>query len=270
MMTFTMSTRCTLKNLVNTESLISNTLSNVFDLVLSMGSLWQSLNALARIEPEGLQFLVRVRNSLCPFNVEQTFPFPELVSWCSESYCHTTSILQNYKHESVLCSFTPQSIRGIFGLTDEFFQNSIPFSEIEMIDTFKAYDQGKKEQFLQTILNPGTDTQSLKYPCSISNFKREVQIVFSLLSQVLGLDYDQEISEVMLGFLVVYFEADKSEDSVTIAFDQFLSESINCQMVNFKLLQKFRYAAYLVKFIIDFNLNILMAKDLETFRRPSK
>lgn len=75
-------------------------------------------------------------------------------------------------------------------MKDEFFNNYVPFSEVEMTDTFKAYDQGKKEQFLQVILNPGTDIQGLKYPCSINNFRREVQIIFSLLSQVLGLDYD--------------------------------------------------------------------------------
>lgn len=56
---------------------------------------------------------------------------------------------------------------------------------------------------------------------------------------------------------MVYFEVDKSKGLVIVVFDQFLSESINFQMLNFKFLKKFRYTAYLVKFIIDFNLNIL-------------
>ena len=125
-------------------------------------------------------------------------------------------------------------------MTEEFFQNFVPFSEVTMIDTFKAYDQEKKEQFLKVILNPDTDTQGLKYPCNISSFRREVQTVLSLLSQVLGLDHDREVSEVMLGFLVVYYEADKSKSSVTVTFDQFLSERINGQLANFQFLHKFR------------------------------
>ncbi len=87
---------------------------------------------------------------------------------------------------------------------------------------------------------------------------------------MLGLDYDQEVSEVMLGFLVVFYEVDKLNDSVTVALDQFLSESINGYMANFQFLQKFRYAAYLVKIIIDFNLDVLQAKDPKTFRKPSE
>lgn len=51
-----------------------------------------------------------------------------------------------------------------------------------MIDTFKAYDQEKKDQFLQVILDPDIEIQGLKHPSSISNFRREVQNVFSLLS----------------------------------------------------------------------------------------
>lgn len=50
---------------------------------------------------------------------------------------------------------------------------------------------------------------------------------------MLGLDYDQEVSEDMLGFLVVYYEADKSNDLVTVTFNQFLSESSNGHMPNF-------------------------------------
>jgi len=53
---------------------------------------------------------------------------------------------------------------------------------------------------------------------------------------------------------MIYYEADSSKGSFTIAYNQFLSESINGQFANFLFLQKFKYQAYLVKFIIDFNL----------------
>ena len=61
----------------------------------------------------------------------------------------------------------------------------------------------------------------------------------------------------MLGFLVVYYEAEKSKNMVTVAFDQFLSESIHEQFINFWHLQKFRYQAYFLRFIVGFNLEEL-------------
>jgi len=81
----------------------------------------------------------------------------------------------------------------------------------------------------------------------------------------LGFDHDREVSEAMLGFLMVYYEADNSKGSVIVAFDQFLSDSINGQFVNFQFLQKFRYLAYLVKFITNFNLAELQGKDPRAF-----
>lgn len=101
------------------------------------------------------------------------------------------------------------------------------------MDAFKTYDLEKKEHFLKVILKPDADTQSLKYPCFTSSFRSEIQIVFSLLSHVLGLDHDREVYEVMLGFLMVYYEADNAKSLVTVAFDQFLSDRINGQFANF-------------------------------------
>jgi len=73
----------------------------------------------------------------------------------------------------------------------------------------------------------------------------------------------------MLGFLMVYYEANSSKGSVTVAFDQFLNDSINGQFTNFQFLQKFRYQAYLVKFIIDFNLAELQGMDPQAFADPA-
>lgn len=110
-----------------------------------------------------------------------------------------------------------------------------------MIDTYKSYDSEKRSQFLKLILKPDTDIQSIEFPCLTNYFKEEVQVIFSLLSQVLGLDHDKEVSKIMLSFLVVYYEAEKSKNMVIVAFDQFLSESIHEQFINFWHLQKFKY-----------------------------
>ena len=92
--------------------------------------------------------------------------------------------------------------------------------------------------------------------------------MFSLLSQVLGLDHDQEVLEMMLGFLMIYHEAEKSQGSITVAFDQLFSESMHGQFVNFQYISKFRYQTYLLKFLVEFNLSELQGKDPEMFANP--
>lgn len=160
-----------------------------------------------------------VKMSLCPFNLEQTYPFLEMVYWCSSIYSHSAYVLQNQEASKLIGSLTPQLVRAILGLSDEFFLNFIPFSKIAMIDSYKSYDPKKKEEFLKLILKLESYTQSLKYPCQIGTFRKEVQIVFSLLSQVLGLDHAREVLEVMLDFLMIYYEAKKSKSVVTVVFD---------------------------------------------------
>jgi len=69
----------------------------------------------------------------------------------------------------------------------------------------------------------------------------------------------------MLGFLIIYYEADIAKNRVTVTLDQFLSKNIHGQFINFKFLQKFRYQAYLLKFIVDVNLEELHNKVPEAF-----
>jgi len=68
---------------------------------------------------------------------------------------------------------------------------------------------------------------------------------------------------------MIYYEAEKSKSVVIVAFDQFLSESIHGQFVNFQYIQNFRYQAYLLKFLVDFNLVELQGKDSEALTDPT-
>lgn len=80
----------------------------------------------------------------------------------------------------------------------------------------------------------------------------EVQWVYSLLSQVLGLDNDKYVVEVMLGFLLIFFKS-KFGQSVRINFDKFLADTIHKQLVNFHSLRHFRYYTYLLNIFLASN-----------------
>ena len=68
---------------------------------------------------------------------------------------------------------------------------------------------------------------------------------------------------------MIYYEAEKSKSTITVTFDQFISERMHGKFVNIQYIQKFRYQAYLLKFMVDFNLYELQGKDSEVFADPS-
>jgi hypothetical protein len=80
----------------------------------------------------------------------------------------------------------------------------------------------------------------------------EFQWVCSLLSQVLGLDNENHVVEVMLGFLLKFFKSDSSL-SVCINFDQFIADNIHKQLVNFLSLRHLKYYTYMLKIFLETN-----------------
>ena len=67
----------------------------------------------------------------------------------------------------------------------------------------------KKTEFLSRDLKIDQSIAGIVLPYNIDIFNEFVQPLFSLLSQVLGLDDDRLISEVMLGFLVKFCQSEK-------------------------------------------------------------
>jgi hypothetical protein len=80
----------------------------------------------------------------------------------------------------------------------------------------------------------------------------DVQRVYSLLSQMLGLDNDKYLVEVMLGFLLTFFQSEFGL-SIRISFDEFIADNIHKQIVNFRSLRHFRYYTYLLKIFLETN-----------------
>jgi hypothetical protein len=78
----------------------------------------------------------------------------------------------------------------------------------------------------------------------------EVQWVCSLLSQVVGLDNEKHLVEVMMGFMLTFFQSEFGL-SVCISFDQFIANNIHKQPVNFLSLRNFRYYTYLLKKFLE-------------------
>ena len=83
-------------------------------------------------------------------------------------------------------------------------------------------------QFLSSILKDGQSLEGLFLPYNVNIFKEEVQLVMSLVSQILGLDDDTHINEVILGFFLSIGSIDpESHSTRCFNLDEYLAEVIH-------------------------------------------
>jgi len=95
-------------------------------------------------------------------------------------------------------------------LSHQFIENAKSYDEVETLNKFKNYNREVKSQFLSQILKVGQTIEGLNPPFKVQMFLDLVQSLFSLLSQILGLDYDALVIEVMLGIFFFFFDPESS------------------------------------------------------------
>ena len=108
-------------------------------------------------------------------------------------------------------------------------------------------------------------------PYRIHIFKEEVQLVVSLVCQVLHLDDDFHVSEVVLGFLLKMSSVSLEFESHPVhvfSLDEYLAEAIHIQLVDFSKVIFFKYQSYLLNMLLCSNvtklqfLNTIFSLDL--------
>jgi len=83
---------------------------------------------------------------------------------------------------------------------------------------------------MSSILNEGQSLEGLFMLYSIRIFKEEVQLVVSLVCQILGLDDDIHVNEVFLGFLLKMSSVSHESESHSFHYfslDEYLVEFIH-------------------------------------------
>jgi hypothetical protein len=235
----------------NEEALIDRD-SDVFDTEITISPISMSRANLSDNVGKQIPFLEAVQATIVPYVVEVTFPFPEFIGWCAEKYSQEEKVVLNKQGSEVLCRVESLSIRGALDIPESFSAVSEPFEEENIIMVYRECPSEVKDLFLQTIVKPEHISESLSLPMSVNVMVIEVQWVCSILSQILGLDNDKYVVEVMLGFLLAFFQSESSQ-SVCISFDKFIADNIHKQLVNFQSLRHFRYYTYLLKIFLETN-----------------
>jgi hypothetical protein len=245
-------TSVTEKDPVSNEEALIDRDSDVFDTEITISPISVSRSNLSDNVGKHIPFLEAVQATIVPYVVEVAFPFPEFIGWCAEQYSQEEKVVVNKQGSEVLCRVESLSIRDALGIPESFSIVSEPFDEENLIRVYRECPSEVKDLFLQTIVKPEHLSESLSLPMNVSIMVIEVQWVCSLLSQILGLDNDKHVVEVMLGFLLAFFQSESSL-SVCISFDQFIADNIHKQLVNFHSLRHFRYYTYLLKIFLETN-----------------
>ena len=108
-------------------------------------------------------------------------------------------------------------------------------------------------------VNPSNFT----FPYDITLFIEPIQDIFSLLSQILGLENDRYVIEVMVGTVCL---VSQSKNEFALNFDELLVERISSQLKNFHSDGKvFNYQTSLLLIVITENLPSLQHMELVYF-----
>ena len=109
--------------------------------------------------------------------------------------------------------------------------------------------------FMSKILKPGViETQDMS-PYDLSSLLDPIQTIFLLLSQILGSNSDQLVTEVMVGTLILVSQFTEPR---VFGYKKILVERITSQLENFNNLDKvFRYQTLLILIVTNNNLQAL-------------
>lgn len=75
------------------------------------------------------------------------------------------------------------------------------FSKLSGLVAIKSLTPEELMSFMAKLLKPDANQTQHTFPYDLSSFLEPIQAILSLLSQILGLDSDQSITEVMIGMM---------------------------------------------------------------------
>lgn len=140
------------------------------------------------------------KSGLVWFYLPQVLNFLELVEWSSQHYSETQNVIMSEDGIKVVCRIIAQSICETLGVYDigpecqEFIEGSIPL-------LYKQMSLEIKVEMLKILIKPKQTLEALSSPYPSHIFFPKFQFVITIVCQVLGMENDQSIYELILGFI---------------------------------------------------------------------
>jgi len=181
--------------------------SDVFDTEITVSPVSVSKANLSDHVERQIPFLEATHASVVPYVVKVAFSFPEFIGWCIEQYSQEESVVLDRLGSEVLCRIDCSSIRYALDIPESPSTASEPFEEEKLVAVYRECSPEVENLFLQTIVKPEQYFESLSLSMNVNAMVIEIQWLCSKLSQILGLDNDKYVVEVMLGYLLTFFQS---------------------------------------------------------------
>ena len=239
------------KSLDPSEDVIVDLDSPISETILRFGPLHYTKQLLAdnahAISP-------RLCSNLAQFSIEPTYPYPELVHWSVSNFVPSTKQIISFDGERIVLSVNAQTVRKALCLPLP-TPDVVQFSEESSLAIIKALTPDQLYTFMSKMLRPDASLSQHAFPYDRSLFSEPMQGVFSVLSQILGLEDDSKVTEIMVGIICLVSQA---SEEVNLQFDQYLADKIAYQLGHFQSGGKvFSYQTLLMLMIITENLTEL-------------
>ena len=131
----------------------------------------------------------------------------------------------------------------------------VQFTEEKSLAIVKALSPYQLYTFMSKMFKPDISPSNHAFPYDSSLFFEPLQAVFSILSQILGLEDDKTVTEIMVGIVCLVIQSAKEDN---LSFDQYLEKKIAHQLEHFQSDGKvFNYQTLLMLKIITEKLNEL-------------
>ena len=161
----------------------------------------------------------------------------------------------NFQGDQIICKIDSQALRETLQYSTDFFSASIPFDEAEIVYIYKKASNEDREQMYQKVLSEPVEKLSIPFPSKLC--LPAIGAAVTLLSQILGLDTNYEVTETMRGFFL-YLDR---PGTTPLRFDEYFSKEICFQLSNFSKIYHLRYQAYLYALIIHAKREALAITD---------
>ena len=174
------------KLLDSKEEVIVDREGNIFDLVLSICSISPSKEWLWEFKTQGNDVLNVVGSLLYHFSIEKTLHFPKFVEWCVNNYSLIERVIMKYSNTTIiLYQINARVFCEVLNVPENFSKKPNIICEEAMVRLYKGRKPEDRNVILSKILKTNQSMENLYLPSNVIFF-REVQLVFYILSQILG------------------------------------------------------------------------------------
>ena len=147
-------------------------------------------------------------SSLSRFTLEPTFPHPDIVHWAVQNYVPSTKQIISYNGSRIIVSINSETLRKALCLPP-ISSDVVQFTEEKSLAIIKALSPNELYTFMSKMFKPEISPSKHSFPYDISLFTETLQAVFSLLSQILGLEDDKIVTEIMVGIVCLVSQSAK-------------------------------------------------------------